>query len=387
MPLLPGIVAPDFQTPGVCNPKYAFNTVAGRPIVMAFLGEPGNPQSHGLVEVIRANRRYFDDDFASVFYFVRGPDDLAAFGLADDYPGVRCLYDPNRAIARMYALSSPSGEFALPAVVALDRQLRVTLTQVRDQSIEGFAQALRSIAALRDWRAKQRSLGHAPVLIAEWIFDLPLCRALIDYYKTKGGARSGFMREVNGITTGIHDDAMKRRSDCTIDDDRLRRAVHTMMKYRLAPLIKQAFHFDATRIERDIVACYDSAVQGFFRAHRDNTSKGTAHRKFAVTINLNTEEYDGGDLRFPEFGSATYRAPTGGAVVFSGSLLHEALPMTRGVRYAYLPFLYGEADALVRQEGENFLDIESGGKAVARPADSLPSSLGHFGLVDDDPIY
>jgi hypothetical protein len=48
-----------------------------------------------------------------------------------------------------------------------------------------------------------------------------------------------------------------------------------------------------------------------------------------VTINLNAEEYDGGDLRLPEFGRQAYRAPTGGAVVFSCSLLHEALPVTR----------------------------------------------------------
>jgi hypothetical protein len=35
-----------------------------------------------------------------------------------------------------------------------------------------------------------------------------------------------------------------------------------------------------------------------------------------VTINLNGD-YDGGDLRFPEFGDRTYRAPPAGAVVFA----------------------------------------------------------------------
>ena len=38
----------------------------------------------------------------------------------------------------------------------------------------------------------------------------------------------------------------------------------------------------------------------------------------------------------------TYRPPTGGAVVFCCSLQHEATPVTRGRRYAFLPFLYGE---------------------------------------------
>ena len=51
---------------------------------------------------------------------------------------------------------------------------------------------------------------------------------------------------------------------------------------------------------------------------------------------------------FPEFGQRTYRAPTGGAVVFSCSLLHEATPVTSGRRYAFLPFLYDEAARKVR---------------------------------------
>lgn len=35
------------------------------------------------------------------------------------------------------------------------------------------------------------------------------------------------------------------------------------------------------------------------------------------------------------------------AVVFSCSLLHEATPVTQGLRYCYLPFLYDDAAARV----------------------------------------
>ena len=44
----------------------------------------------------------------------------------------------------------------------------------------------------------------------------------------------------------------------------------------------------------------------------------------------------------------TYRAPTGGAIVFSCSLLHEATPVTKGERFVILPFLYDEAAASIR---------------------------------------
>ena len=120
--------------------------------------------------------------------------------------------------------------------------------------------------------------------------------------------------------------------------------------------MRKAFQFDPTRIERYIVACYDGTDGGFFRAHRDNTTLATAHRRFAVTINLNAGDYEGGDLNFPEFGSRAYRALTGGAIVFSCSLLHEATPVTQGTRYAFLPFLYDDAAAKLREANNPHLD-------------------------------
>jgi predicted 2-oxoglutarate/Fe(II)-dependent dioxygenase YbiX len=112
-------------------------------------------------------------------------------------------------------------------------------------------------------------------------------------------------------------------------------------------------------MERYLIACYDAAGGGYFRPHRDNTTNATLHRRFAVTINLNAEDYEGGDLRFPEFGPKSYRAPTGGAVVFSCALMHEALPVTRGKRYAFLPFLYDDAAAAIRSANNSFVDNET----------------------------
>jgi len=170
------------------------------------------------------------------------------------------------------------------------------------------------------------------------------------------------MRDVGGRTVGVLDDFKKRR-DATITDQGLIDEIVMRIRRRLVPDIEKAFQFTATRIERYIVACYDAEDGGYFKAHRDNTTAGTAHRKFAVSINLNAEEFEGGDLRFPEFGPKTYRPPTGGAVVFSCSLLHEATPVTRGTRYACLPFLFDEAGAALRQKNLHLL-----GEAPAAPA-------------------
>ena len=132
----------------------------------------------------------------------------------------------------------------------------------------------------------------------------------------------------------------------------VRETIRGQIVRRLAPAIECFFQFSATRMDRYIVACYDSAIGGHFHRHRDNVNVGAQHRRFAVTINLNND-YDGCDLVFPEFGRRTYRAPHGGAIVFSCGALHQVTPVTRGKRYAFLAFLYGEADAALREKNNS----------------------------------
>ena len=52
---------------------------------------------------------------------------------------------------------------------------------------------------------------------------------------------------------------------------------------------------------------------------------------------------------FPEFGRKLYRPPVGGALLFSCAALHQVTPVTKGRRYAFLAFLYGEEDAKKRE--------------------------------------
>jgi len=113
-------------------------------------------------------------------------------------------------------------------------------------------------------------------------------------------------------------------------------------------MVRRAFGWQAKYVERYLICRYGADDQGFFSRHRDDVTAGTAHRKFAVSLNLN-DEYAGGELRFPEFGPRTYRPPVGGATVFGCNLLHEATPVTRGERYVYVPFLYDEEGARIRR--------------------------------------
>jgi predicted 2-oxoglutarate/Fe(II)-dependent dioxygenase YbiX len=65
---------------------------------------------------------------------------------------------------------------------------------------------------------------------------------------------------------------------------------------------------------------------------------------------LLNDDYEGGYLRFPEYGLHRYRTKAGGACIFSCSLLHEATDVTAGLRFELLSFFYGEAEAKMREE-------------------------------------
>jgi predicted 2-oxoglutarate/Fe(II)-dependent dioxygenase YbiX len=188
----------------------------------------------------------------------------------------------------------------------------------------------------------------APVLIVPRVLDFPLCQTLVRVFDEVGGEDSGFLLDVDGRTARTIDHRLKRRSDLVVVHPVLREAMRSQVVRRLVPAIERFFQFKATRLDRYIVSCYDSAVGGHFHRHRDNDNVGAQHRRFAVTINLN-QDYEGGELIFPEFGRRRYRAPMGGAVVFSCGALHQVMPVTSGRRYAFLAFLYGEADAALRE--------------------------------------
>ncbi len=59
-----------------------------------------------------------------------------------------------------------------------------------------------------------------------------------------------------------------------------------------------------------------------------------------MSINLNTGQYDGGHLVFPEYNGYRYKPGLGAALVFSATLLHEGTPVLKGARYVLLTFVH-----------------------------------------------
>ncbi len=126
-----------------------------------------------------------------------------------------------------------------------------------------------------------------------------------------------------------------------IEDPRLQQALDAKLARRLMPEISKAFDTRAPQRETYALSCYDASDGGMLRPHRDCASHETRHRRFTVSVALN-DTFQGGALRFREYGEQTYNLPVGGAIIFSAAILHEVLPITTGRRFALVTHLYGK---------------------------------------------
>jgi len=337
MPIAPGEPAPWFTAPTPSNPEFVFDTVAGRYILMAFLPRDDTAAASAALQMLAAQQARFNDETLSAFAVVRDPATAAS---VQDMRGLRWFLDLDGAVSRLYGALGEDGVEA-PMWLLLDPGLRA----IGRVKIANAQLIFDHIAALSPPSGHAGTPLHAPVLIAPRIFEPALCARLIALHEADGGRFTGVMRDAGDRTVAVMDELKKRR-DVLVDDPDLQGLLRDRLERRLFPLIERAFSFAVTRIERYVVSCYDAADGAVFHPHRDSTTQGTAHRRFACSINLNAG-FEGGDLRFPEFGRKTYRPPPGGAVVFSCALLHEATRVTAGRRYAFLPFFYDEAAAQV----------------------------------------
>lgn len=339
-PLDVGDPAPWFSAASPENKNFHFSVTTGRYVLLGFLPSPG-PARRAAFDAFQAHRALFDDDHLAAFMVLRDAGSIVQ--ARNQPPGLRWFLDADGAVSRLYgALDDQGGEH--PYWLLLDPTHRVLAVVPFDDLAQLYAR-LQALPPVDDYAGAEL---YAPVLILPRVLEPELCRRLIAIYEAEGGQPSGVMRDIDGRTVGVLDD-FKRRHDVMLSDGPIQQELLARINSRLAPAIERVFQFTVTRLERYLVARYDAADGGYFRPHRDNETLGTAHRRFAVSINLNAEEFEGGDLRFPEFGGRTYRPPTGGAVVFACGLQHEATPVTRGRRYAFLPFLYDEAGQAIRE--------------------------------------
>lgn len=378
--LLPGDPAPWFRQRTPSNPQFAFDTAAGRYLVLCFLGSAGDAHAQAALRAVAERPGFFDDNTACFFAVSVDPGDETAARIDNRIPGYRVFWDFDLAVSKLYGAVPPDAKAGPEGVphrrfwLVIDPTMRVLARIPFGQDQQDIPRLLTFLDTLPP---PERFAGFevpAPVLVLPNVFEPELCRHLIQLYERNGGQESGFMRDVDGKTVALHDASHKRRRDYLIEDRRLSDALRARFVRRVVPEIFKVHQFQVTRMERYIVSCYDASEGGHFSAHRDNTTKGTAHRRFAVSVNLN-DDFEGGWVSFPEYGPRGFKAPAGGAVVFSCSLLHKVSPVTSGRRYAFLPFLYDDAAARIREANNAHLGENVGQyRGAAQDASPVPST-------------
>lgn len=360
-----GSFAPLFSLPDQNGQRGILRDKAGSPLLIVFYANDGHDDCRRIACELNAMLPKLQAHGVQVFSISCDPPEARqAFAAANQlsYP---LLCDVDMAVSRQYRVCQQNEQtFVIRRsafLISPNLQVMKVYTPILEAS--AFIRELQQDLPLYfPPQEKQFPQGQAPVLLIPNVLDPAFCRSLIEVWQTQGNEDSGFMRrdpEDPNKTIGVLDYGMKIRRDHFVRDEALKATLDSVMKQRVFPEIQKCFNYEATRREEYKISCYDSDIGGYFRKHRDNTTGGTAHRRWAMTLNLNTEAYEGGYLHFPEYGPYFYRPETGSAIIFSGSMMHEATDVTAGQRFALLNFFYGEKESEQRQQYETQMGIEN----------------------------
>lgn len=326
----------DFVLPGPDGKFYQFyERTKGRPLVLIFY--PGR-SSDAWVEVEAFVRQHTEFNNLGVDIFA------VNFDTSEDNEKLALPFlvwsDPKRKITEHYLQGAGiKPEFrSATTVFLLDTNQRVLSIQTGLEA----GHAARAYDLYRTMPlppASQILSDNAPVLLLPNLIDHGMCRDLIALWEQEGYEEGKVVSVIDNEEVSRVHNTMKKRRDHRIMDTNLNKMLQWTIGRRIAPEVEKAFHFTGFRFDRFLVVCYDAKRGDYFRVHRDNLAPETKDRAFALTLNLNVEEYEGGELVFSEYGPHKYRPVSGGGILFSCSLMHEALPVTKGRRFALLTFL------------------------------------------------
>lgn len=310
-----------------------YSAVTGGPVIMVFSGGADlKALTAGGLDLAALAQKS-----AQVITIVAGDQAAAAQQKEAAAWPHRVLADPGAEITNGFAGISGT---AAPAIYVLDPNQRLVGVRNLSTGTNDLSAWISDMLVLAEHgRTESVVQRGAPALMIPRALDPEDCDWLIGLWHN-GPREDGTIAVGSSAGGGVQVvPTSKRREDYYMRDKAIEQRLLDRLMPRLVPEVSKAFHFEGYAVETFKIGCYQAEKAGFFNVHRDDTSPATKHRRFAVTLNLNTDEYEGGDLRFPEYGPELFRPEKGAAVVFSCSMLHEVMPVTKGHRFVLLTFL------------------------------------------------
>jgi len=322
-------------------PAYSHaDLVAGKPLVLLFCRGDAE-RATAVLSAFRDVYGAFQALEVSVFALGRLPVDSNRAAHAALRLPFKLLADASGDVFRAY------GADGTAAVVILDGNHRIACI-LPDGPAAALVEA--ALSYLRGNLAPRRESvkSHAPILLLPRVLDDADCGRLIglwsrpvNVWPSADGFRSeGHTREQGDFKVD-HSGAYGQMTEYVVRDPAVQRFLDQRFNRRVAGEMRKAFQTGVSQREDYRVVRYDSQSGGVLHAHRDNSTKEIAHRRFTMTINLNAGDYDGGALRFREYGDHLYEVERGTAVIWSASLLHEVMPVIRGTRFVLGVHMYG----------------------------------------------
>ncbi len=139
----------------------------------------------------------------------------------------------------------------------------------------------------------------------------------------EAGDRAPLHNQVEGASPG--------HGTASIVDPALAERIGKLLLRRIGPEVEKAFGFDDFTLE-SILLRWDEAETAATDRRREIDDPAVQGRSFFLILDLADEAYEGGEIRFPEYAPHSYRPGSGGAIVFSGTMLRELAPVSKGRR-------------------------------------------------------
>jgi len=336
--LRPGDRLPDFALPGLDSKLRKFIwSFTGEPVALVVVDDLRTLEAEPLSALLAACKAASTTVVVACgMPIAPAAAACAKLGLKDE-PLLLC--DPERRFVPV--LLTPGGVgFGAGSlrqrVLVLDPNQRVAATF----DTRALPSAAEAIAGVADSVRSNGGTGQvirsamAPVMVLPRVFEPEFCTQVIRLWEKGDHQDSGVSSRYGNV--GVLE--LKRTEDYMVSEPMMQKAISDRLAYRIGPELTKVFAFDRQfTFDAHVVLSYSAEGQHFFGAHRDNGAPTTVDRAFAVSLNLN-DDFEGGELIFPEYAGVKVSPPKGAAAVFSCSVLHRALPVTRGRRFVLTTF-------------------------------------------------
>lgn len=319
--------------------------LAGRPLILLLTpGKPSEVAEAEIREFLEAEERFCDLGVnMALLSLETSIDALRAEKkrLAFPWPAIS---DPTGSVFALYGLVKNQD---MPNPVALRTAVMTPLRRVSAiydaPALSGHAQRTQEHIKRISEREEGLAPLHAPVLVIPGVFSHEECDDLVAYFERESHAvdisRNNPKHKEVDVKSPTFEYNRQDRIDLVIRHQQTNSTIEQRLFQRVVPMVKKALGFEIARREPFVIARYDGPREGIKIGHRDNVTAATAHRKFALSLNLN-DDFEGGEIVFREFSPRGYRGAPGTAFVFSSSLLHEVLETTRGRRYVMISHFF-----------------------------------------------